>query len=364
MPWCIKKCPYCDFNSHAGNEDLPEKQYIQTLLKDLEQDLSRFELKSDVNSIFFGGGTPSLFQAESYDRLLEQINSLIPFSADIEITLEANPGSFEYHKFAGFKKAGINRLSIGIQSFNDGHLQALGRVHNAEEANTAIIIAQDAGFENINLDLMFALPKQNNEEMQQDIETAIHYQPAHISHYQLTIEPNTYFHRFPPKQPDSDVIQNSLEQCQNLLKQAGFHQYEISAYAQANQQCQHNLNYWQFGDYLGIGAGAHGKIKVRQQILRSLKQKHPVRYLEDNSAKIHTVSKQELPLEFLMNQLRLKKGFSLNQYQNMTGLDSESLEPGLSQCIDMGLLSRNNNWIKTTERGWLFVDEILTYFIA
>ena len=273
IPWCIKKCPYCDFNSHTLKSETPEQQYIAALLNDLRQDLDLLSAPSILSSIFIGGGTPSLFSALAFDQLLTGISKLIPLQKNLEITLEANPGTFESNKFTDYRKIGINRLSIGIQSFNNQHLKALGRIHSAEEALTAIEIAHKAGFDNLNLDLMFGLPEQTTQEMVNDVQTAINQNPSHISFYQLTLEPNTYFHKHPPAIPEDEQIFSGQIQCQQLLADAGYMQYEISAYAKNNAFCQHNLNYWKFGDYLGIGAGAHGKISILkpENIMRTVK---------------------------------------------------------------------------------------------
>jgi len=365
IPWCIKKCPYCDFNSHAVNAETPEKQYIETLLKDLEQDLKLLKEKRVINSIFIGGGTPSLFSANSFDILLTGISKLIPLKDNLEITLEANPGTFESQKFADYRSVGINRLSIGIQSFNNQHLKELGRVHSAEEAITAVEIAHQAGFDNFNLDLMFGLPSQSNAEMLNDAQTAIKLQPSHISFYQLTLEPNTYFHKFPPKLPESDDIYIGQRQAQQALADAGFIQYEISAYAKNNIQCQHNLNYWQFGDYLGIGAGAHGKLNLAQpdNIVRTMKHKKPEQYLQDYHAMLTTIQASDLSLEYVMNQLRLTAGFNLKHYPLVTGLDISSLQPALAECLTEGLLIKQSDQILCSEKGWDFLDHILEKFI-
>ncbi len=364
IPWCIKKCPYCDFNSHAVNKETPEKQYIEALLKDLSQDIQLLQHPRSISSIFIGGGTPSLFSAKSFNTLLKGASKLIPFNKDIEITLEANPGTFESQKFADYRAIGINRLSIGIQSFNNRHLKKLGRIHSAEEALAAVKIAHQAGFENFNLDLMFGLPEQSTDEMLNDVETAIKLQPSHISFYQLTLEPNTYFHKFPPRLPESDLIYEGQVQAQQKLADAGFIQYEISAYAKNKTRCQHNLNYWQFGDYLGIGAGAHGKITITQpnNIIRTIKQKSPEQYLQNNSAISNSIPPEELPLEYLMNQLRLKQGFNIQAFKNTTGLDINALQPGLADCLKQGLLIQKNNLYLCTDKGWNFLDCILEKF--
>jgi oxygen-independent coproporphyrinogen-3 oxidase len=365
IPWCIKKCPYCDFNSHALKTEAPEQQYISVLLKDLQQDLRLLDTPVTIRSIFIGGGTPSLFSAGAFEDLLTGIAKLVTLPEDLEITLEANPGTFESNKFAAYRALGINRLSIGIQSFNPHHLQRLGRVHSAEEALTAIEIAHQAGFERLNLDLMFGLPDQSRAAMIKDVETAIAMQPSHISFYQLTLEPNTYFHKFPPKLPADDHIFLGQQRCQQLLADAGYAQYEISAYAKKGDRCQHNVNYWQFGDYLGIGAGAHGKLSISrpEKILRTVKPKSPEQYLNNVQSTITEVVIDELPLEYLMNQLRLKSGFNLDHYQLMTGLKAMTLEPGLTTCVDQGLLIKQDKRFFCSAKGWNFLDDILENFM-
>ena len=365
IPWCIKKCPYCDFNSHAVTGTLPEKQYIDCLLKDLSQDLKRLNSPKTISSIFIGGGTPSLFSAESFNRLFQGIAKLIPLEPALEITLEANPGTFESQKFADYKAVGINRLSIGIQSFNNKHLQKLGRVHSAEEALTAVEIAHQSGFDNFNLDLMFGLPDQTNTEMLKDVETAIKLLPSHLSFYQLTLEPNTYFHKFPPVLPETDSIYSGQIQSQQRLAEAGYLQYEISAYAKNGAQCQHNKNYWQFGDYLGIGAGAHGKLTLSKpdNINRTTKSKSPEQYLKNNRASLNRIAFEDLPLEYVMNQLRLRAGFNLTDYQLTTGLKIDSLQPALSECLHQGLLVQKNEQLFCSDKGWNFLDHILEKFM-
>ena len=367
IPWCIRKCPYCDFNSHAVKAELPEYEYIDALLTDLANDMQRYHVSLPISSIFIGGGTPSLFSPAAIDRLLAGIRKQAKLAEDIEITLEANPGTFESHKFAEFRALGINRLSIGIQSFNDRLLKILGRVHSGQEAIRATEIAHQAGFSNFNLDLMFGLPEADTENSKTDVATAISLQPTHISFYQLTLEPNTYFHKFPPRLPSDDLIFSTQNDCQQLLADHSYQQYEISAYSRQGFQCRHNINYWQFGDYLGIGAGAHGKIslKMPDQIIRSFKPKSPEQYLsgthKDDGTEI--ISLKELPLEFMMNHLRLKQGFSLETYQARTGLAVATLEPALSACVQQDLLIRQNNHYYCTNQGWNFLDTILEKFI-
>lgn len=313
-----------------------------------------------------GGGTPSLFTPETLQTLMSGIRRQVNLSDDCEITLEANPGTFESAKFKAFRELGINRLSIGIQSFNDRHLKKLGRVHNAEEAIKAVEIARLAGFENLNLDLMFGLPEQTEDEALEDIHTAISLKPSHLSFYQLTLEPNTYFYKFPPQLPEDESIFALQKACQQVLAESGYRQYEISAYATAGFECRHNRNYWQFGDYLGIGAGAHGKISrtLPQHIIRTAKPKSPEQYLKNPTAATRTpISLAHLPLEFVMNHLRLKMGFNLNDYTRLTGLPQNSLQPALRQCVEQGLLIHQQQQVFCSEQGWDFLDEILEKFI-
>ncbi len=367
IPWCIKKCPYCDFNSHAVKGDTPEAAYIDALLKDLAEDVQRYVITRPISSIFIGGGTPSLFSPESINRLLRGIEQQLPLKPDIEITLEANPGTFESHKFAEFRALGINRLSIGIQTFNDTLLTRLGRVHSGGEALKAAEIAQQSGFDNFNLDLMFGLPGANPEDSQSDVATAISLKPTHISFYQLTLEPNTYFHKFPPQLPNDELIFDTQKRGQQLLADHGYQQYEVSAYSQSGLQCKHNVNYWQFGDYLGIGAGAHGKITqtLPQTIIRTVKPKSPEHYLQDThklgSSTVIPVA--ELPLEFIMNQLRLKQGFTADNYFASTGLSIATLEPALSASLQQGLLINQDDRYFCSEQGWNFMDNILEKFM-
>ncbi len=371
VPWCVQKCPYCDFNSHAVKNGLPEARYVDALLEDLQFDLERFKITRPVGQIFFGGGTPSLFSPESIDRVLSGIGQKIALKKNLEITLEANPGTFESGKFAEFRKAGINRLSIGIQSFNDGHLKRLGRVHSAKEAINAAEIAHHSGFENFNLDLMFGLPEGTPESSGSDIETAVGLQPTHISLYQLTLEPNTLFHKFPPTLPGEDEIFKEQKNGQKILADNDYQQYEISAYARSGYQCRHNLNYWEFGDYLGIGAGAHGKVSMSLpgRITRYWKEKSPEIYLknagiEQGARGNNVVAESELPLEFVMNHLRLKQGFSIEKYQSRTGLSVETIRPALMENMEQGLIILENNRYRCSEKGWDFLDAILARFMS
>ncbi len=367
IPWCIKKCPYCDFNSHAVKADTPEAAYIDALLTDLAEDIQRYAITRPINSIFIGGGTPSLFSPESINRLLRGIEQQLTLKPDIEITLEANPGTFESHKFAEFRALGINRLSIGIQSFNDVLLTRLGRVHSSREAIIAAEIAQQSGFDNFNLDLMFGLPGAGPDDSQTDVATAISLKPTHISFYQLTLEPNTYFHKFPPQLPNDELIFDTQKRGQQLLADHGYGQYEVSAYSQLGLQCKHNVNYWQFGDYLGIGAGAHGKITqtLPQAIIRTVKPKSPEQYLQDTHklSGATAIPVAELPLEFIMNQLRLKQGFTAENYFASTGLSIATLEPALSESLQQGLLINQNGRYFCSAQGWNFMDNILEKFM-
>ena len=365
IPWCVQKCPYCDFNSHAVKTELPESHYIKVLLADLAADIERFEITRLIESIFIGGGTPSLFSAASIAQLLEGVSKQLSIKENAEITLEANPGSIESAKFRAFREAGVNRLSIGVQSFNEIHLKKLGRIHDRQQALKAAEIAKTSGFDNFNLDLMFALPEQTEAEAVADINQAIDLEPSHLSLYQLTLEPNTYFHRFPPKLPQDELIFTIQKSCQQILAEKGFKQYEVSAYAKAEFQCRHNLNYWQFGDYLGIGAGAHGKIsqQLPNQIYRSVKIKNPQLYLEKIGMTNQPILVDALPLEFMMNQLRLKQGFSLENYQKVTGLPKMTLEPALTMSLSQKLLSKRQKSYFCTEKGWNFLDTVLEKFI-
>lgn len=363
IPWCLKKCPYCDFNSHAVKDKLPENRYVDLLLADLARDVARYQIARPLHSIFIGGGTPSLFSPDALNKLLQGVKTQISFVENIEITLEANPSTFEFEKFAEFREIGINRLSIGVQSFNESLLQELGRVHSGKEAILAAEMAHKVGFENFNLDLMFGLPKSMLVDSERDIQTAMALQPTHISFYQLTLEPNTYFHRYPPVLPSDELIFSTQQHCQNLLAQSGYAQYEVSAYSLNGRQCQHNLNYWQFGDYLGIGAGAHGKISLPSKMIRTQKHKHPERYENEFEIIENVIEQAEIPLEFVMNQLRLKSGFSLSHYKSATGLNVKTLEPALTNCLKAGLILQENENYRCSEKGWDFLDCVLQEFI-
>ena len=373
IPWCEQKCPYCDFNSHTQKQQTDEEQYIQALLHDLDQDIEQYkqELKQrQINSIFIGGGTPSLFSASSINQLLNEIKQRLNLSNDIEITLEANPGSSEAKKFLGFRQAGVNRLSIGIQSFNASHLKALGRVHNYEEAINATLYAKSAGFENFNLDLMFGLPKQTPEQSIQDLQQAIELKPSHLSCYQLTIEPNTLFHHQPPITPGHDTLWQMQTALQQHLAENGYQQYEVSAYAQTNKQCKHNLNYWQFGDYLAIGAGAHGKITMQNgNIQRFWKIKHPSQYLKYANTKqrlgeTKVIRHSDIAFEFMMNALRLNQGFSEDLFRKRTSLPISAIQNTLEKHQQLGLISNKEQHIQTTEKGYQFLDSMLQDYLV
>lgn len=367
IPWCIKKCPYCDFNSHVSNSELPEKTYIQTLIEDLENHLPEIWGRPIV-SIFIGGGTPSLFHAEFIDSLLMQIAARSPYlHPNIEITMEANPGTFEQQRFKDFKLAGINRLSLGIQSFQDEKLKTLGRIHSSAESRHAITGAQLAGFERINVDLMHGLPKQSANDALFDLQTAIDFNTAHISWYQLTLEPNTVFGKYPPPLPQDETLWNIQEQGQALLSKNGFQQYEISAYCKDDQISFHNMNYWQFGDYLGLGAGAHSKITDvnSQTISRFQKKRIPKDYLNDCSAiKRIPIKTTELALEFMMNALRLKDGIAIETFLARTGLDLTALLPALSQAYKKDLMLESSTHLQATTTGQMFLNDLLQLFMT
>ena len=363
IPWCVRKCPYCDFNSHAAGESLPEEAYVQALIRDLDSE-QPYAQGRRLTSIFFGGGTPSLFSAESIGRIIQAARRRIGFDGDIEITLEANPGTFEQEKFSAFHSVGVNRLSIGVQSFNDLHLQRLGRIHSAEQAINAVGMARQAGFENFNLDLMHGLPGQTESEALNDLQQAIELQPTHISWYQLTIEQNTEFYRHPPTLPEEDILENIYEKGLEKLQSSNYFQYEISAFCRDNKKSAHNVNYWAFGDYIGIGAGAHGKITLpdEQRIIRLSKTRHPSDYLgRENSfiAKCNNISTDELPLEFMMNALRLTDGVEREFYPDRTGTAFSHIEQKYHELIAMGLIENNPEKICTTKKGHRFLNSVL-----
>ena len=366
IPWCVRKCPYCDFNSHESKGEIPERRYIDALISDLDHTLPNVWGRR-VYTVFFGGGTPSLFSAEGIDDILAAVRARLPLESDAEITMEANPGTFEAEKFRGFRAAGVNRLSIGIQSFNEAHLQALGRIHNGGEARRAIEIAQD-NFDNINLDLMFALPGQTLAECERDIDTALSFSTNHLSIYHLTLEPNTLFHRFPPPLPDDDLAADMQAMIETKLSGAGYAHYETSAYAKPRKASRHNLNYWRFGDYIGIGAGAHGKISFPDRITREARYKQPQAFMEraalgDAAQEVKTISRNELPFEFMLNALRLTEGFPLALFVERTGLPVTAIAARLDEAESKGLVTRDHVHVKPTEKGRLFLNDLLEMFL-
>ena len=367
FPWCVEKCPYCDFNSHPLREGVPEAAYLSALLEDLEAMLPR-AWGRPVHSVFIGGGTPSLLSAEGLDRLLSDLRARLVLSAEAEITLEANPGAVEQGRFAEFRAAGINRLSLGVQSFQDDLLRSLGRIHSAREAVRAAETARRAGFDNLNLDLMYGLPGQGVAEAAADLEQAIALEPTHLSRYQLTIEPNTAFGHRPPPLPDEEAIWAMEEAGRTRLAEAGLAQYEVSAYAREGFRCRHNLNYWQFGDYLGIGPGAHAKLTEPQRpaIVRLWKERHPHRYMEAGAAWTtgeRTLSRQEAAFEFMLNALRLNDGFDTALFAERTGQPVTAVERALGEAERHGLIEWGVQRIRPTERGRRFLNDLLELFL-
>jgi len=368
-PWCISKCPYCDFNSHTSNKPIPERDYLDALVNDLEQHAPDIWGRP-VQSIFFGGGTPSLISAAGIDYLMGRLRALIRLEPAAEITLEANPGATEQERFKSYREAGINRLSIGVQSFNDQHLRNLGRIHDGAESIRACETARLCGFENFNIDLMHGLEGQSAKDAEDDVRQAIALNPTHLSYYQLTIEPNTLFAARPPPLPEDDGLADIQLVGQQLLADAGYQQYEVSAYAQPRQRCKHNLNYWGFGDYLGIGAGAHSKITypANNSIVRLSKQKHPEKYLQTAARETRVqwrreVSESDARFEFLMNALRLNAGFTLAQFQHTTGDSLQSLNPALQQAEQDGLIERHADTVSATTLGMRYLDSLLQRFM-
>jgi putative oxygen-independent coproporphyrinogen III oxidase len=366
IPWCVKKCPYCDFNSHDVRGEPPEEDYVRALIADLEFALPQIWGRR-VYSVFFGGGTPSLFSARAIEALLAAFRARLNLAADAEITLEANPGTFESARFRDYRACGINRLSIGIQSFNPALLQALGRIHDGEEAHRAIGIAQ-THFDNINLDLMYALPQQTLREAEQDIDTALGFGTAHISAYHLTLEPNTLFHRHPPPLPDAELAADMQDMIEERLAGAGYVNYETSAFAQTGRECRHNLNYWRFGDYLGIGAGAHSKLSFPELVLRQMRYKQPREYMQRTAAasplqEQHALSLRDLGFEFMMNALRLTAGFEPGLFFERTGLPLSAVERPLREAAERGLITRDHLRIAPTKRGQRFLNDLLQLFL-
>jgi putative oxygen-independent coproporphyrinogen III oxidase len=366
LPWCIRKCPYCDFNSHQAPDQIPEQRYIDALIADMEQALPLVWGRT-IHSIFIGGGTPSLFSPDAIDRLLGAIRARLKLEPDCEITLEANPGTFEKDRFRAFRGAGVTRLSVGVQSFNDEHLKALGRVHDRAQAIAAVEEAAQS-FDTFNLDIMYALPGQALAQVEEDITTALSMMPPHISIYHLTIEPNTYFAKFPPVVPEDDAAFAMLDRITEMTTGAGMERYEVSAYARPGHRCWHNLNYWQFGDYLGIGAGAHSKLSFAHRVVRQVRFREPRLYM-DNALAGHAVTQDEevaraeLPFEFMLNALRLKDGFALRDFTERTGLPITAIEQSLAQAQAQGLIERDLRQVKPTVRGFDFLSDLQALFL-
>lgn len=371
IPWCVKKCPYCDFNSHGLKGALPQADYVAALLRDLEQDLP-LVWGRPVTSIFFGGGTPSLFDARHIGMILDGVSARLSLRPGLEVTLETNPGTVEHDRFEDYREAGVNRISFGVQSFDDGCLSRLGRIHDSRQAIQAIELARAAGFDNFNLDLMYALPEQPIDGALSDIAQAIALQPSHISHYQLTLEPNTVFHARPPTGiPEDDDAWDMQEACQARLADAGYRQYEVSAYAQSDRQCAHNLNYWRFGDYLGIGAGAHGKITLpaNDGILRRWKLKHPQPFMAaaGTPASIggdEWIESAQRPFEFMLNALRINDGFALDTFEARTGLPRSAIDTALRLAVEKGWLQIDGDKVKGTALGQRFLNEVIALFMV
>jgi putative oxygen-independent coproporphyrinogen III oxidase len=379
LPWCIQKCPYCDFNSHAVTSSISvpgqsgrlshsiEARYIQALLADLDAALPLIWGRS-VHSIFIGGGTPSLFAPEQIAELLSQIRARLRLTAEVEITLEANPGTFERDRFKSFREAGINRLSIGVQSFNDQHLQKLGRIHSSDQAKAALEEAA-ACFDTFNLDLMYALPHQTIAQLRQDLDTALSFKPPHLSIYHLTIEPNTYFAKYPPPTPDDDTAYAMLDAITLRTNTAGMQRYEVSAFAQHGHRCWHNTNYWQFGDYLGIGAGAHSKLSFAHRVIRQVRMREPLAYMDaactGNAITVdEDIKHKELPFEFMLNALRLKEGVSLDYFLERTGLSVNTIKEGWQMAQNKGLMTTHNpRQLQATEHGFDFLSDLQTLFL-
>ena len=367
LPWCLKKCPYCDFNSHevTGGE-LPERRYLDALLADLDACLPLIWGRS-VQTIFIGGGTPSLFSPEAIERLLSQLRARLKLAADCEITLEANPGTFEKDRFRAFREAGVTRLSVGVQSFNDEQLKRIGRVHDSAQAIAALEEAAHC-FDTFNLDLMYALPGQTLADLQQDVRQALAFAPPHLSIYHLTIEPNTYFAKYPPQVPEDDTAYAMLDLISERTELAGLQRYEVSAYAKPGHHCRHNLNYWQFGDYLGIGAGAHGKLSFAHRIVRQVRVREPRLYMEralagQAMAQEEEVARADLPFEFMLNALRLRQGFALSEFSERTGLALTAIQLPLEHAEHKGWVKRDLQRVQPTERGFDFLSDLQELFL-
>lgn len=368
LPWCLRKCPYCDFNSHEQRPgELPEQRYIDALVADLESALPLIWGRT-VHSIFIGGGTPSLFSPQAIDRLLGDVRARLRLEADCEITLEANPGTFEKERFRAYRSAGVTRLSVGVQSFHDEHLKALGRVHDGAQARAALEEAAQA-FDTFNLDLMYALPGQTLPQLEADVRIALSFAPPHLSIYHLTIEPNTYFAKFPPAVPEEDDAYAMLDRITEMTGEAGMARYEVSAYARPNHQCFHNTNYWQFGDYLGIGAGAHSKLSFAHRVVRQVRFRDPARYMEQALrgqavAQDSDVRRADLPFEYMLNALRLREGFALQDFQERTGLPLTAIAAGLEEAERRGFIRRDFARVVPTERGFDFLSDLQELFLA
>ena len=367
LPWCLRKCPYCDFNSHEMKPgEMPEQRYLDAVIADLEQSLPLVWGRG-VHSIFIGGGTPSLFSPEGIDRLLGDIRARLRLEADCEVTLEANPGTFEKDRFRAFRAAGVTRLSVGVQSFNDAHLKALGRVHDRAQAVAACEEAQ-AAFDTFNLDLMYALPGQTLAQLEEDVTQALALMPPHLSIYHLTLEPNTYFAKFPPEVPPEDTAYAMLDRITEMTQAAGMLRYEVSAYAKPGHRCWHNLNYWQFGDYLGIGAGAHGKLSFAHRMVRQVRYRDPKLYMDhalagNAVAQEEEVARADLPFEFTLNALRLREGFSLRDFTERTGLPVSAIGKALQEAESKGLVERSFDRVQPTERGFDFLSDLQSLFL-
>jgi putative oxygen-independent coproporphyrinogen III oxidase len=366
LPWCLRKCPYCDFNSHEIQGELPEQRYLDAVVADLEAALPLVWGRV-VHSIFIGGGTPSLFSPQGIDRLLADVRARLKLTPDCEITLEANPGTFEKERFRAFRAAGVTRLSVGVQSFNDGHLKALGRVHNRAQAVAALEEAALA-FDTFNLDLMYALPGQSMAQLEDDLGQAIGFMPPHLSVYHLTIEPNTYFAKCPPRVPDDDSAYAMLDRITEITSNAGYERYEVSAYAKPGHRCWHNVNYWEFGDYLGLGAGAHGKLSFPHRVLRQVRYREPRLYMENALAgnavaQTEEVPRGQLPFEFMLNALRLREGFLLSRFSERTGLPLSSIEQPLREAEGKGLIERDLMHVRPTQRGFDFLSDLQQLFL-
>lgn len=364
IPWCVRKCPYCDFNSHQAGNALDEQRYINALMNDLDTEAA-IAGNREILSIFFGGGTPSMFSPWAIGQILDGISHRLNLKNNTEITMEANPGTFEQNNFSEFRSAGINRLSIGIQSFDDTCLKAIGRIHDGQQSLSAISTAVNAGFENINLDLMFGLPDQSIQQATKDIMMACDHGVQHISHYQLTIEPNTYFHKHPPQTPDTELLWDMQHQCHEILSANNFNQYEVSAFSKENKQCNHNLNYWNFGDYIGIGAGAHGKLTDANKITRRWKRRQPEDYMANTSSPLagqSTIDGNEVIFEFLLNALRLRRGFKFEDFEKNTGFERKIIIKACEK-IEPELLKIDSKGIGTSDKGYQFLNEILQQFV-